>query len=55
MSPQWPQIQSLELQIQVLSEENKRLKAAIKDAQHLIDNDLVCVWIMAHKLDYVLK
>lgn len=32
-----------------------RLRAAVREAQHLIDNDLVCPWIMAHKLDDVLK
>jgi hypothetical protein len=34
--------------------EVERLKAALRDAHKLIDNDLVNVWIMAHKLDDVL-
>ena len=31
------------------------LRAAVEDAQKLIDNDLVGPWIAAHKLDWMMK
>jgi hypothetical protein len=39
----------------LLAEENKKLIAALKDAQTLIDNDLVGPWMAKHKLDEILK
>lgn len=38
-----------------LENENERLRAALRDAHKLIDNDLVVPWIMAHKLDDILQ
>ena len=35
--------------------EIERLQAALKDAQTLIDNDLVGPWMAKHKLDEILK
>ena len=32
-----------------------RLRAAVEDAQTLIDNDLVGPWMAKHKLDEILK
>lgn len=37
-----------------VADENERLRAALRDAHLLIDNDLVGPWIMTHKLDDVL-
>ena len=36
-------------------EEIERLRAAVEDAQTLIDNDLVGPWMAKHKLDEILK
>ena len=36
-------------------EEIERMRTALKDAQTLIDNDLVGPWMAAHKLDEILK
>lgn len=35
--------------------EIERLRAAIRDAHGLIDNDFVIPWIIAHKLDDVIE
>lgn len=35
--------------------EIERLRAAIRDAHALIDNDLVGPWVAAHKLDDILR
>jgi hypothetical protein len=35
--------------------EIERLRTAVKDAQTLIDNDLVGPWMAKHKLDEILK
>jgi hypothetical protein len=36
-------------------EEIERMRTALKDAQTLIDNDLVGPWMAKHKLDEILK
>lgn len=42
-------------QVDELEAENAKLRAALRDAHGLIDNDLVVPWIMAHKLDDILN
>ena len=36
-------------------EEIERMRTALKDAQILLDNDLVGPWMAKHKLDEILK
>ena len=40
---------------QEAADEIERLRAAVEDAQTLIDNDLVGPWMAKHKLDEILK